>query len=113
MIKVQVKRHPSGDIEGFTIDGHAGYANPGEDIVCAAVSGISFGMINAVEMLLDVTLPAKQNDGGYLHCTVPELSADKQEKLQLLLEGMICSLRSVAMEYGDFVKVNDSKVKGR
>lgn len=26
---------------GFIIDGHAGYAEPGKDIVCAAVSAIS------------------------------------------------------------------------
>lgn len=109
MIKVNVKRRASGDIESITIDGHAGFANPGEDIVCSAVSGISFGMINAVDMLLGVELQVEQGESGFLRCTVPSLKQEVHEKVQLLLDGMIASLQSVAIEYGKFVKVNDTK----
>ncbi|RXT14730.1 ribosomal-processing cysteine protease Prp [Ammoniphilus sp. CFH 90114] len=107
MIKVHVKRRTSGDIELITIDGHAGYADPGQDIVCAAVSGISFGAINAVDMLLGVKLPVEQGENGFLRCTLPVQQPGVQEKVQLLLDGMVASLQSVAIEYGKFVKVYD------
>lgn len=110
---MQVKRNTTGDIESITISGHAGFANPGEDIVCAAVSGISFGMINSIDMLLGVELPAEQGKDGFLRCTVPSLESAVHEKVQLLLDGMVASLQSVAIEYGKFVKVDDPKVTRR
>jgi len=113
MIKVKIKRKTTGDIESVTISGHAGFADPGQDIVCAAVSGISFGAINAIERLLGVELPAEQGQDGFLRCTVPQLEPDVHEKTQLLLDGMVASLQSVALEYGKFVKVDDFKANRR
>ena len=113
MITIVVKRHPTGDVQSITIDGHAGYDDPGKDIVCAAVSGISLGLLNAVDMLLDEKLPVQQGDSGFLHLELPMLESQKQERVQLLMDAMIASLRSVAIEYGKFVKVHDTKVNRR
>lgn len=103
-----MKRRAAGDIESVTIDGHAGYADPGFDIVCAAVSGISIGLLNAMEKLLEVEPAVEQGESGFLRCTFPDnLEEDVQEKLQLLAEAMIISLQSVAAEYGKYVRVLD------
>ncbi|GAB7386543.1 ribosomal-processing cysteine protease Prp [Bacillaceae bacterium] len=108
MIRVMVQRDGNGRIAAVTVDGHAGYANPGEDIVCAAVSGITFGLINASEKLLRVRLKVELGDGGFLRCVVPRI-ADRgtQEKVQLLLEAMVSSLQDVAAEYGKYVSVSE------
>ncbi|HJV44299.1 MAG TPA: ribosomal-processing cysteine protease Prp [Bacillota bacterium] len=113
MITIVVKRQPSGDVQSITIDGHAGFDDPGKDIVCAAVSGISFGMLNAVDRLLGVELPVQQGDSGFLHWELPELESEKHQRIQLLMDAMVASLRSVAIEYGKFVKVHDTKVNRR
>ena len=114
MIIVQVKRATSSnDIESITIDGHAGYADPGYDIVCAAVSGISLGMMNAVEMLLGVKLPVSLGESGFLHCEIPKLEQEKHERVQLMLDAMIASLQSVAIEYSKFIKVRDINANRR
>ena len=113
MITVQVKRKTSGDVKSVTIDGHAGYGVQGEDIVCAAVSGITLGMLNAIELLLGVKLPVQQGDSGFLHCELPELEGIKQERIQLITDVMVASLQSVATEYGTFIKVHDAKVNRR
>ena len=42
MITVKVTRFENGNISGFTVKGHAGYAEAGRDIVCAAVSAICY-----------------------------------------------------------------------
>ena len=37
------------DLSGFTVSGHSGYAEAGSDIVCAAVSSMTFFVCNAIE----------------------------------------------------------------
>ncbi len=41
-------RKKSDEYLSFEVDGHAEYADPGEDIVCAGVSAIAFMGINAL-----------------------------------------------------------------
>ncbi|AMA72132.1 MULTISPECIES: ribosomal-processing cysteine protease Prp [Aneurinibacillus] len=108
MITVQVKRRGDDSIEEIKISGHAYAGEPGHDLVCAAVSGISLGGINAVELLLNIELPVKQGESGFLHVKVPDdYAPELQEKVQLLLEGMIASLYSVALSNGKYVRVID------
>ena len=40
MIQITFHKTRTGDYQGFTCSGHAGYAAYGEDIVCAAVSAL-------------------------------------------------------------------------
>jgi uncharacterized protein YsxB (DUF464 family) len=110
MITVRIGRHADGSVAELRISGHAYSGEPGHDLVCAAVSGISFGMFNAIEMVLKVELPVQMGKGGFLHCKVPqEYTEGLQEKVQLMLEGMVASLCSVAMEHDKYVKVIDTK----
>lgn len=114
MIRVEVERGEHHQIAAITLTGHADYDEPGKDIVCAAVSGVSFGLINSVEILLDVELEVQmdQDKGGFLRCRVPGgLDLSLHEKVQLLMEAMAASLRSIADEYGKYVKVDDKNNK--
>lgn len=38
---------------GLTVDGHAGYAKTGNDIICAAVSALAQGLIHSLIALTD------------------------------------------------------------
>ena len=50
MIYARFREH--GDtLTGLTVKGHSGSAAHGEDLVCAAVSGIMFGLCNACDQL--------------------------------------------------------------
>lgn len=110
MIRIRVKRDKSGQIASLTINGHAGYAEKGQDIVCAAVSAISIGTINAVEAVLGVRLPTEVHEDGFLSCHMPSLDDGQlRDKVQLLLEAMIAALRSVEAEYGRHVQVMDER----
>ncbi|MFM1652373.1 ribosomal-processing cysteine protease Prp [Brevibacillus sp. B_LB10_24] len=114
MILATVKRD-GGDIEEITISGHADAAEYGKDIVCSAVSAISFGMLNAVHALLGITPQVEQaeREGGFLRWRL-ERTADQavHEKQQLLAESLIVSLYSVSQQYGTFLTVNDTKWQG-
>ena len=48
MIFVRFLSEASGNLVGFVMEGHAGYADPGEDIVCAAVSSVAYMTANTI-----------------------------------------------------------------
>ncbi|GAA0355043.1 ribosomal-processing cysteine protease Prp [Bacillus horti] len=110
MIELTIERDTeTKQIASFILSGHADYAEAGKDIVCAAVSGISFGTVNAIEHLLNIVLDVEmEEEGGFLHCSVPSDMEDAlQEKVQLLLEAMIVSIESIATteEYKSYIRI--------
>jgi len=107
MIRITIEREADGRIRAFTMDGHAEFAKRGQDIVCAGASAVSFGTINAIEALAGVRLHVSLgSDGGYLRCELPELEeAATAEKVQLLLEAMVVSLKTIERDYGKFIRV--------
>ena len=49
MTKVTVFRDGHQNFTGFSCLGHAGYADAGEDIVCAGISALVINTVNALE----------------------------------------------------------------
>ena len=110
MIDAVVFRTKSGAIQSFAISGHAFYADKGQDIVCAGVSAVSVGSINAVHALTGVTPQIEHDEDGFLRCTLPEsLSEETFEKAQLLLEGMVVSLQTIEENYREHIKITFKK----
>lgn len=109
MISITINRTESGTIHSFIISGHAFFAERGKDIVCAGASAVSIGAINAVHAITGVTPRIEQGD-GFLHCDLPEnLPEGIYEKVQLLLEGMVISLKTIEEEYGKHIKITFKK----
>ncbi|KHF40930.1 ribosomal-processing cysteine protease Prp [Halalkalibacter okhensis] len=110
MITVEIARNDERNIVSFTMSGHADAGPHGHDIVCAGASAVSFGCVNAIAALCDVELDVEmEEDGGFLRCHVPTGLDDVTfEKVQLLLEGMLISLQSIAEEYSRNILVNET-----
>ncbi|NBD25922.1 ribosomal-processing cysteine protease Prp [Paenibacillus glycinis] len=107
MITVTIERQSAVDsrIVSFAIEGHAKFANPGKDIICAGVSAVSVGTVNAIEALAGVVLPASMKS-GWLRSEIPAgEDAASDAKMQLLLESMIVMLESIAASYGKYVVI--------
>ncbi|MEH7886797.1 ribosomal-processing cysteine protease Prp [Bacillus sp. JJ1609] len=110
MIRATINRTKSGSIQSFTISGHAGFAAHGSDIVCAGVSAVSFGAVNSIISLTGITPDIEQGADGFLRCDIPDnLPEDTQEKMQLLLEGMVVSLQTLERDYGKHIKITFKK----
>jgi uncharacterized protein YsxB (DUF464 family) len=110
MIYIDIIRSEIGLIETVTISGHAEYDVPGKDIVCAGVSAVSIGTINAVEALCGTELPVIQ-EHGFLQVDIPSnLEGVIHEKVQLLMEGMVVSLQTIEFDYSEYI---DILVKGK
>jgi uncharacterized protein YsxB (DUF464 family) len=107
MIAVEIERNQNNTINAFSMSGHAQAGPYGQDIVCAGASAVSFGAVNAIAELCGVELAVEmKDDGGFLRCSVPDnLDEQTYEKVQLLLNGMVISLNSIAAEYGKHIKI--------
>ena len=109
MIRVKVKRD-KGQIKSFQLKGHAESGPVGHDLVCAAVSGLTFGAVNSVLELCDVPLEIDQagSEGGYLKVTMGDNSSSSDlEKANWLFEGMLISLKTVENDYGQHISIID------
>ena len=81
---------------GFDINGHAGYAEEGSDIICAAVSVLSLNTLNSIEAFTEDEFSGEQGDGS-LTCTFPE---PLSEKAALLMDSMVLGLTDIQKSYG-------------
>lgn len=106
MIRVQIERSEANDaILSFRVEGHAQYADPGQDIVCAGVSAVTVGTVNAIEKLTGVVLDSRMKN-GFIRSRIPvELPQAQKEQVQLLLESMVVMLLTIEESYGDFIAV--------
>ncbi|MBD1381208.1 ribosomal-processing cysteine protease Prp [Metabacillus arenae] len=108
MIKATFFRSVDGSIETFHLTGHADFAEHGKDLVCAGASAVVFGSINAILALTKIE-PKKLDlgpDGGYLNFELPDhLDGKVQNKVQILLEGMLVSLQTIEADYGEHIQV--------
>ncbi|MBO1003402.1 ribosomal-processing cysteine protease Prp [Pseudogracilibacillus auburnensis] len=93
-------------IRAFKISGHANSGPYGYDLVCAGVSAVSFGAVNAVTTLCDIDLKIDQADGGYLFVELPfSLSKEQARNANLILEAMVVSLQTIEREYKQFIQI--------
>lgn len=108
MINVEFYK-TDGGWQGFRAHGHAGYADPGEDIVCAAVSILTQTAVLGLEQVLGVACQIQLDEAeGLLECALPQdLPEDLWKDAQLVLEVLYVGLRSTVEEYGDYVSVKE------
>lgn len=93
---IEVSRHDS----GINIKGHANYAEPGKDIVCAAVSTLVQNLIQSIEELTTDQIKYVMSPG-----TVDIEFRDLSEHAQLLVNSFFVGIEMIASEYPDNVKV--------
>lgn len=97
MIRVQVKKE-DGIYRSFTIDGHAGYADAGEDIVCAAVSALVINAINSIEHFTEDMFTCDCQDGMIKNW---EFTSKVSKETELLMDSLIFGLCGIQESYGE------------
>ncbi len=101
MIIVEKKAN-NGSISAITIQGHAGYAEKGKDLVCAAISSIATGALNALDELCPEECDLICDDALIQMCAVKE-SHDNQ----LILKAVWIQIATVAESYPDFIQLKE------
>lgn len=102
MIRVKVHGSPQ-RVAGLTVEGHAGYADKGEDIVCAGVSALAETAVIGLRQVAGIK-PAVTRQDGYLDVRLPTgLSAQAAAAAETILRTTIAGLRDIAKSYPEYV----------
>ena len=103
MVYITIYQNHETHFTGFDCEGHAEYAEPGEDIVCAAVSALVIGCINSIEMLTGADITYDQDaESGMISM---RLEATDDHDSQLLIQSMVLSLQSVESNYEEYIDI--------
>ena len=88
---------------GFSVRGHAGAAEYGKDVVCAAVSVLTINTVNAIEALTDAGFSVDATEEGSMDFFLK--IAD--DKAALLLEALFLGLSSLEQTYSEFITLKE------
>ena len=102
MISVNVSFIGS-DVKSLTVSGHANYDKYGKDIVCAGVSAVVTGGLNALTNENKKSISCRVND-GYVNVDVLDITNDN---LQLIMNVIIIQLRTIEESYKKYVKISE------
>ncbi len=94
-----------GRYTGFQARGHSGFAESGQDIVCAGASVLSIACVNSLESLLGVkTNPKVEEETGLLSFDLPSLDGETESGAQLLLGALGQGFSDLQEAYPGYVK---------
>lgn len=98
MTHVSIIKTRNGEYKGFNCIGHSGYADAGEDIVCAAISVLVINTINSLDRLAGEKFKLVTNEEeGLIDC---RFEKNINEKSRLLLDSMVLGLGEIKKQYG-------------
>ncbi len=101
MIKITVRYQSTGEFLSLESLGHANSAPYGEDLVCAAVSGIILGGINALKDGC-YKLHYDEKQGSIVLCNIGKMS---QHDI-IVIETIISQLKSIERDNPKFIKIS-------
>ena len=108
MIKGTFKREENGSLISFEVSGHSTAGPFGSDIVCAAVSALTFNTVNSIEALAGFTpiLDIDHEALGYLYFeTIADITQEQSNIAQILLESLLLGLQSIQTEHSEFMTI--------
>ncbi|MCR5092569.1 MAG: ribosomal-processing cysteine protease Prp [Lachnospiraceae bacterium] len=103
MTKVALFVDDEGAPRGFEVSDHAGFADKGSDIVCAALSILTINTINGI---LEYTGQQPEVIEDTEHSRISCMFRDPpNEKSSVLLKTFFLGIRSIGEQYRDYVQI--------
>lgn len=89
----------------FRVEGHTGFDDQGQDIVCAGVSAIAqtalIGLVNYLEKK-----PVYKISDGILACSMAsDMSPEDTMKSRIILGSMELGLKEIEFRYDEFIEL--------
>src|SRR5471032_969825 len=103
---VRCERSPRGTIVRLTVSGHAGFADHGNDIVCAAASALVLTAAHGVVTFCGSARATTHDDpsGDY----VLDVPRGGNARAQAVLESTVSGLRAIARRHPDHLAVRSA-----
>lgn len=104
MIKITVSKSAEGIYNGVSFQGHAEYAEYGQDIVCAAVSVLVINTVNSIQQFTKDQVMVNQNEKTEMFEF--KVVSFISKETELLLHSLLLGLEGIADEYGEkYIKI--------
>lgn len=99
MTRITIYRNQDNLYTGFDCVGHAGFADAGEDVVCAGVSALVINTINSIDALTQekFSVETEEENGEILF----RLASPSEHDSYLLLQSMVLGLQGIMNQYGN------------
>ena len=112
MIDVEIFQTSSGEYTGCRMNGHAEYAEYGQDIVCAAVSALVINTINSIEQYTEDSFESSVDpETGTVLFKIKDMPVGSSS--ELLLKSLVLGLNGIQDEYGKkHIKLRIKKQEG-
>lgn len=101
MIIADFLENSKGFLKGFRISGHADGGEYGKDIICAAVSAMSYMTANTITEVIGCKAEIKVKDGDMSLL----LTDGDEEKCEAILKGFYLQMSELQHEYSDNIKI--------
>ena len=88
-----------GEMHTLSVNGHAGYADKGQDIVCAGVSAIVYALIGWLENNIEAFTSIDENNGEVI------ISCEGDEKVEAVFYMAAIGIESIMNAYPDHVDI--------
>lgn len=99
MTEITIYKSKAGEYRKFTCDGHAAYADYGQDIVCAAISVLVINTVNALEEITKEPIQVTADEkAGRIICTFSRQSLS--ETSVVLMDSLALGLSRIEEQYG-------------
>ena len=98
MTNIVVRKTSTGAYTGFTCIGHSGFAQAGNDIVCASISVLVINAINSIEQFAKEKMSVITNEEEGLIDV--RFANPVNKKTALLMDSMLLGLQEVKEQYG-------------
>lgn len=79
------------------VEGHTGYAESGKDIVCSAVSVLTFNLIRSIKSLTKDKIKYQDDTPGHINIEFKNLS----EQSKLLIDSFFIGISDIISTYGE------------
>jgi uncharacterized protein len=104
MVKIEVGKIAN-RIKKMEIKGHAGFADKDNDIVCAGISSVSVGLLNAIDELTDQSCDIVCDD-NYIRIVV----LNDDDVIQTILSVGLIQLKTIEDQFPQNLKIKITEV---
>lgn len=104
MTTVKFVLDADGNVKSFTVSGHAGYAEEGSDIVCAAVSsGVQMLEMQIAQAVGEEKASFEVAGDAEISYRIPDLSGEEKFAVNNMVNGFMRYMQSVSKHYKDYL----------
>jgi len=109
LVEVQIRRDSRDRLSSFFAAGHAGWADGGKDIVCAALATLLQAALLGLRQVLGVKVRASRKK-GFMSLAWP-IEAREDPGVRAIVETVARSIEHLAKQYPDHISIVNERPK--